>query len=66
MATGSRAAGKQRLVEAGYRNGLPQFAPRCDSCQHCQPGAKQHGRYCDLHRTEVKTHGVCNQRVAHG
>lgn len=62
MATGSKAAGRERLQDANYRTGQPQFAMRCESCTHCAAAAlgKQHGRYCEAHRAEVKTHGICD------
>lgn len=63
MATGSKASGRERLQNAKYRTGRAQFEPRCDRCMHCAESAngKQHGRYCEAHRAEVKTHGVCER-----
>ena len=62
MATGSQAAARERLQAAHYRTGRAQFEPRCDRCMHCTDASagKQHGRYCEAHRAEVKTHGVCD------
>lgn len=64
MATGSRAAAGQRLVEANYqtRQGAQPGVPRCVTCRHVDPTEirKQHGRYCTLHRVAVVTHGVCD------
>lgn len=64
MATGSQAAGKQRLQEANYRirQGGQPGVQRCSGCRHVDPEqtAKQHGRYCTLHRAAVLTHGVCD------
>jgi hypothetical protein len=62
MATGSKAAALDRLLAAQYHTGRAQFEPRCDSCMHCTASAlgKQHGRYCEAHRAEVRTHGVCD------
>lgn len=64
MATGSRAAAKQRLQEANYSTGQggQPGVPRCSGCRHVDPDetTKQHGRYCSLHRAAVVTHDVCD------
>lgn len=62
MATGSHTAARERLQEAGYRTGRAWHETRCESCMHCQPlpVGKQHGRYCEDHRGQVKTHGLCD------
>lgn len=51
---------RDRLRAASYRTGRAQFETRCDSCMHCDSTPlRQHGRYCENHRAEVRTHGVC-------
>lgn len=51
---------RDRLRAASYRTGQPQYADRCETCTHCDSTPlRQHGRYCENHRAEVRTHGVC-------
>lgn len=68
MATGSQAAARERLQAAHYRTGRAQFEPRCDGCMHCTAAetGKQHGRYCEAHRADVKTHGHCDHWAMRG
>lgn len=61
MANGSRASAQARLLQAHYRT--RQSGPlRCDGCRHRDSSftQKQHGRYCNLHRAAVVTHGLCD------
>lgn len=54
-------AARERLQAAHYRTGRAQFETRCESCMHCDSmPLRQHGRYCENHRTEVRTHGICD------
>ena len=54
---------RDRLRGYGYSTGRPHHDPkRCETCAHCDSTPLARGaRYCDRHRAEVKTHGVCQQ-----
>ena len=60
-------AARDRLRVALYRTGRPQYDSRCETCAHCDATPLARGaRYCDRHRAEVKTHGVCQQWQSRG
>lgn len=67
MATGSAAARRQALLNAGYRTGVPQVErKRCDTCRSSAPsvlffGKTKHDMLCQRIGTGCKTHGVCDK-----
>lgn len=71
MATGSAAARRQVLIDAGYRTGIPQTErKRCDTCRSSAPrsqfiGKTKYDMLCNRFGSGCKTHGVCsNWRAA--
>lgn len=71
MASGSQAAGMQRLQAAGFVKSRPQHEPRCSGCRHVDfasglYGHTKYDRYCKLLQADVKTHGHCRMFAASG
>lgn len=71
MATGSQAAKKERLQQAGYKTGASAVPgrPRCERCTHAELsqaliGKTKNDRHCRLLDAPVKTHGCCSRYVS--